>query len=170
MGGRCSASGITCGFPVIRALSPSRYRTGRSHLQTPVLDCKSVTSRVCQMKMPAICCAALALAGINAIAQVTTSQYDNQRTGATLSESILTPENVNVKQFGRLGAFKVDGAVYAQPLFIPSLEIPGKGKHDVLFVATERSEEHTSELQSPMYLVCRLLLEKKNKKRTGWPR
>src|SRR5436189_3247380 len=34
-------------------------------------------------------------------------------------------------------------------------------------VATQvnRSEEHTSELQSPMYLVCRLLLEKKNKKR-----
>src|SRR5437763_8443686 len=27
--------------------------------------------------------------------------------------------------------------------------------------AVERSEEHTSELQSPMYLVCRLLLEKK---------
>src|SRR5437762_4356869 len=27
-----------------------------------------------------------------------------------------------------------------------------------------RSEEHTSELQSPMYLVCRLLLEKKNKR------
>src|SRR5436189_3717095 len=28
-----------------------------------------------------------------------------------------------------------------------------------------RSEEHTSELQSPMYLVCRLLLEKKKKKK-----
>src|SRR5437762_403329 len=28
--------------------------------------------------------------------------------------------------------------------------------------ARGRSEEHTSELQSPMYLVCRLLLEKKN--------
>src|SRR5437764_9776685 len=27
---------------------------------------------------------------------------------------------------------------------------------------SRRSEEHTSELQSPMYLVCRLLLEKKN--------
>src|SRR5436189_4798404 len=27
----------------------------------------------------------------------------------------------------------------------------------------ERSEEHTSELQSPMYLVCRLLLEKKKR-------
>src|SRR5437879_8122539 len=30
------------------------------------------------------------------------------------------------------------------------------------FAAEGRSEEHTSELQSPMYLVCRLLLEKKN--------
>src|SRR5437879_8457291 len=30
--------------------------------------------------------------------------------------------------------------------------------------APKRSEEHTSELQSPMYLVCRLLLEKKNEK------
>src|SRR5437879_13644011 len=30
---------------------------------------------------------------------------------------------------------------------------------------SQRSEEHTSELQSPMYLVCRLLLEKKNKKK-----
>src|SRR5437763_15875667 len=30
-----------------------------------------------------------------------------------------------------------------------------------VIVLTSRSEEHTSELQSPMYLVCRLLLEKK---------
>src|SRR5437879_9328122 len=32
------------------------------------------------------------------------------------------------------------------------------------YVDPDRSEEHTSELQSPMYLVCRLLLEKKKKK------
>src|SRR5687768_17920997 len=32
-------------------------------------------------------------------------------------------------------------------------------------VAKQRSEEHTSELQSRLHLVCRLLLEKKNKKR-----
>src|SRR5437879_8060546 len=31
---------------------------------------------------------------------------------------------------------------------------------------TPRSEEHTSELQSPMYLVCRLLLEKKKKEKS----
>src|SRR5437762_7210873 len=33
----------------------------------------------------------------------------------------------------------------------------------------DRSEEHTSELQSPMYLVCRLLLEKKKTKNTTTP-
>src|SRR5436189_1213416 len=32
------------------------------------------------------------------------------------------------------------------------------------WVGEQRSEEHTSELQSPMYLVCRLLLEKKKQK------
>src|SRR5690348_17932788 len=32
---------------------------------------------------------------------------------------------------------------------------------------TIRSEEHTSELQSPVHLVCRLLLEKKKKKLTS---
>src|SRR5437763_2079594 len=37
------------------------------------------------------------------------------------------------------------------------------GAH-VLKGSNRRSEEHTSELQSPMYLVCRLLLEKKKKK------
>src|SRR5205807_10588502 len=34
--------------------------------------------------------------------------------------------------------------------------------------STLRSEEHTSELQSPCNLVCRLLLEKKKKKKTRY--
>src|SRR5690348_17551782 len=34
----------------------------------------------------------------------------------------------------------------------------------VLKKLVDRSEEHTSELQSPVHLVCRLLLEKKNRK------
>src|SRR5437762_4729748 len=33
-------------------------------------------------------------------------------------------------------------------------------------IEVRRSEEHTSELQSPMYLVCRLLLEKKKTMKT----
>src|SRR5690348_18192904 len=42
----------------------------------------------------------------------------------------------------------------------------GKWKLDLEGIALgqQRSEEHTSELQSPVHLVCRLLLEKKKKK------
>src|SRR5215467_9756145 len=72
-----------------------------------------------------------------ASSQVLTSQYDNARTGANLSETRLTPLNVNQRQFGKLFALPVDGDVYAQPLYLPQLEIPGKGKHNVVFVATE---------------------------------
>jgi hypothetical protein len=70
-------------------------------------------------------------------AQVTTSQYDNARTGAYLAEKILKPQNVNAKQFGKLFSFHVDGDVYAQPLYVSGVEIPGQGKHNALYIATE---------------------------------
>src|SRR2546426_3206698 len=38
----------------------------------------------------------------------------------------------------------------------------------VYFLVTNRSEEHTSELQSPCNLVCRLLLEKKKKHKQNY--
>jgi len=94
------------------------------------------------------------LVTIPAVAQVTTSQYDNFRTGATLHEKTLTPQNVNARQFGKLGAFKVDGAVYAQPLFLPSVEIPGKGTRNALFVATEHDSVYAfdaTRLGQPLY-------------------
>src|SRR5947209_14519005 len=40
-----------------------------------------------------------------------------------------------------------------------------RGMHKQVVQNHRRSEEHTSELQSRQYLVCRLLLEKKKKKR-----
>jgi hypothetical protein len=68
---------------------------------------------------------------------VATAQYDNQRTGANVAETTLTPRNVNAKHFGQVAAIHVDGDVYAQPLYVPNLEIPGKGVHNVAFIATE---------------------------------
>jgi hypothetical protein len=68
---------------------------------------------------------------------IPTSQYDNARSGANRLETILTPRNVNVRHFGKIFTLKVDGDIYAQPLFLAGLEIPGKGRHDVLFIATE---------------------------------
>ena len=68
-----------------------------------------------------------------------TSQNDNARTSANRHETLLTPATVNAKQFGKIFSLRVDGDVYAQPLYWPSLEIPGKRRHNVLFVATEHN-------------------------------
>src|SRR5258708_38542518 len=50
-------------------------------------------------------------------------------------------------------------APYAEGCEITTVE--GLGGDHLVQQAFERSEEHTSELQSPDHLVCRLLLEKK---------
>src|SRR5947208_12597835 len=47
------------------------------------------------------------------------------------------------------------------------LIIGGRGEQRALRVVAARSEEHTSELQSPDHLVCRLLLEKKKNHQTN---
>jgi len=70
-------------------------------------------------------------------AQVLTAQYNNARTGTDLHEKILTPSNVNARTFGKLYTRTVDGDVFAQPLYVPALTIPGLGKRNVVFAATE---------------------------------
>src|SRR3712207_7770746 len=58
------------------------------------------------------------------------------------------------------GLGEADAAIGGFVADLPEFHIVGVGRA----VAAARSEEHTSELQSRQYLVCRLLLEKKKKK------
>jgi fibronectin type 3 domain-containing protein len=60
-------------------------------------------------------------------------------TGANTNETTLTPANVNSAQFGKLFSSSVDGQVYAQPLYMPNVNITtgsNQGVHNVVFVAT----------------------------------
>jgi hypothetical protein len=66
---------------------------------------------------------------------VLTQHNDLERTGANLQETVLTPANVNEKQFGMLFKRVVDDQVYGQPLVVANVKIGG-GTHDVVYVTT----------------------------------
>jgi hypothetical protein len=72
----------------------------------------------------------------NAQVSVTTYHNDNSRTGQNAQETTLTPANVNIASFGKLFSVAVDGAVYAQPLYVSNVGIGG-GTHNVVYAATE---------------------------------
>src|SRR5882762_4686376 len=68
---------------------------------------------------------------------VTTYHYDNLRTGQNLTETALTPANVNQAKFGKFGELMVDGKVDGQALYLSQVAIPGIGTKYVLYVVTE---------------------------------
>ncbi len=94
-----------------------------------------------------LCFAALLLP-VHAQVSVTTSRNDNSRDGQNLSETILTPDNVNASDFGKLFAHSVDGYVYAQPLYVPNVSIPGLGTHNVVYVATQHDSVYAFDADS----------------------
>lgn len=98
---------------------------------------------------------------------VYTQHNDNARTGQNPQETILTPQNVNMAQFGKLFSLPVDGQVYAQPLYVPNLSFGLKlvdplsklvdKNHNVVFVATQHDSVYAFDAnggsQKPLWVT-----------------
>ncbi|MGA8706154.1 MAG: PQQ-binding-like beta-propeller repeat protein [Steroidobacteraceae bacterium] len=91
---------------------------------------------------------AQAAIAVTDLAGVTTYHNDAARTGQNLQEYALTPSTVSSGQFGKRWSCAVDGAVYAQPLYMANLAIAG-GVHNVLFVATAKDSVYAFNADDP---------------------
>ena len=68
-------------------------------------------------------------------------QYDN--------EVLLTPENVNTTYFGSLFSYSVDGAVAAQPLYVPNVTIPVVGTVNTIYAVTQNDSVYAFNAATP---------------------
>ncbi len=95
--------------------------------------------------LPGICLSSSAQNPIN----VVTQHNDSARTGANLNETILTTANVNSTQFGKLFTRAVDAEIYAQPLYVAGVAIPGQGIHNVVYAATMNNSVYAYDADDP---------------------
>ncbi len=79
---------------------------------------------------------------------ITTGQYNTSRTAANLSETILAASNVNTNQFGKLFLWQVDGWIFAQPLYVPGVQIGGTTAN-VVYVATMHNSVYAFDADNP---------------------
>jgi hypothetical protein len=89
---------------------------------------------------------------------VTTQHNDLNRSGSNPSETILNTSNVNVNSFGKLFSLAVDGEIYAQPLYMPGMTIPGQGVHNVVYICTANNSVYAYDADSatqsnPLWMV-----------------
>jgi hypothetical protein len=82
------------------------------------------------------------------LAGVYTYHNDVARTGANTRELALNASNVNVNTFGKLFSCTVDGAIYAQPLWVANLTVGGT-PHNVVFVATAHDSLYAFDADGP---------------------
>jgi hypothetical protein len=74
--------------------------------------------------------------GVTDLSGVLTYHNNVSRDGTNTHEFALTTANVNKSTFGKLFSCQADGAIYAQPLWIPNLAIAGT-PHNVIIAATQ---------------------------------
>lgn len=119
--------GIAGGNATTGTISPSGLYASPSGVGTHSVTATSVSDTTKS---------ATAKVAVTDLAGVFTYHNDLARDGVNGSEYALTTANVAQNTFGKLFACPLDGAAYAQPLWVAGLTVNG-GLHNVVFVATQ---------------------------------
>ncbi|MDE3065919.1 MAG: hypothetical protein KGJ60_00055 [Verrucomicrobiota bacterium] len=80
---------------------------------------------------------------------VLTQHNDNNRSGDNLNEIVLNVADVNTNQFGLLYSRPVDDQIYAQPLVMTNVSVPGRGTRNLVIVATVNDTVYAYDADDP---------------------
>lgn len=80
---------------------------------------------------------------------VLTQHNDNNRSGENLYETTLTVTNLSTNEFGLLYSRAVDDEIYAQPLVMTNVGIPGVGLRNLLIIATVNDTVYAYDADDP---------------------
>lgn len=93
------------------------------------------------------------LATVPPPAAVLSQHNDRFNSGRNLNEWQLNVNNVNAKQFGLLYTRPVDDQIYAQPLIVTNVNLPGHGVHNVVYVCTVNNSIYAYDAEDPAVTV-----------------
>lgn len=79
---------------------------------------------------------------------ITTAHFDNSRNGGNTTETIITPAILASGRFKKLGSYSIDGDLYAQPLYIPSITVSG-ASHNLVLIATLHNKVYAFDADNP---------------------
>jgi Cohesin domain/Dockerin type I domain len=119
-----------------------------------MLACLGLVSGLIARRRAAAALAVAAVAVCNMLtapavaADISTAQMDSSRTMANGSEIYLTTSNVNASLFGKLFARPVDGAIYAQPLYLQGVVVAGR-KLNIVYTATSHDNVYAFDADNP---------------------
>ena len=122
-----SVDGVAGGNATVGTISANGLYTPPAHAGVHVVKATTVAT-------PHV--SGTATVAVTDLSGVFTYHNDKARTGMNSREFALSPATVSTATFGKLFSCPVDGAIYAQPLWVRGLSIAG-GTHNVIFVATQ---------------------------------
>lgn len=130
----CSDASVTWSVDGVAGGSASAGTITATGLYTPPAVAGVHVVKATTLATPHV--SATATVAVTDLPGVFTYHNDKARTGVNSREFALTPASVTPATFGKLFSCNVDGAIYAQPLWVRGLSIAG-GTHNVIFVATQ---------------------------------
>jgi hypothetical protein len=108
-------------------------------------------SAVLETNPPISASAGVTVISGNTLAGIYSWKNNNSLTGQNGQETILNPSSLSGgtgHTFGKLFGCQVDGAIFAQPLYVANVTIPNLGTHNVVYVATENDSVYAFDADS----------------------